>query len=78
VENLQNIPFIKTLANSNLNVLDELFNLNNQERIALGRRVEEFGLTEVTAEFVHSIKRQMFPAKCKDSQTRNLNQLSYN
>jgi len=65
VENLQNIPFIQTLANSNLNVLDELFNLTQQERIVLGKRIEEFGLTEVTAEFVHSIKSQMFPEKCK-------------
>ena len=65
VENLKNIPFIQTLANSNLNVLDELFNLTQQERIVLRKRIEEFGLTEVTAEFVHSIKSQMFPDKCK-------------
>ena len=78
VEDVQNIPFIQTLANSNLNVLDVLFNLTLQERTALGKRVEELGLKTVTAEFIHSIKCQMFPAKCKGYWPSILANHSYN
>lgn len=45
----------------------EFFGLTRLERIELARRLgEELGQNAMTAEFIRTIKSQMFPAKCGD------------
>ena len=71
VEDLQSSGIQNLPSPTSLPQIFEFFGLTRTERIELARRIaQELGQKAMTAEFIHQIKRQMFPAKCGDEVKR--------
>jgi hypothetical protein len=67
VEDLQASGIRNLPSPTSLPQIFEFFGLTRTERVELARRVvQELGQEAMTAEFIHQIKRKMFPDKCGD------------
>lgn len=67
VEDLQTSGIQNLPSPTSLPQIFEFFGLTRAERIELARRIaQELGQKAMTAEFIHQIKRQIFPEKCGD------------
>jgi len=71
VEDLQSSGIQNLPSPTSLPQLFLFFGLTRAERVELARRIaQELGQDAMTADFIHQIKRQMFPAKCGDEVER--------
>ena len=71
VEDLQTSGIRNLPSPTSLPQIFEFFGLTRAERIELAERVgRELGNNAMTAEFIHQIKRQIFPEKCGDDLDR--------
>jgi len=67
VEDLQTSGIRNLPSPTSASQVFEFFGLTRTERVELAERVgQELGQRAMTADFIHQIKRQMFPAKCGD------------
>ena len=79
LEDLCDLPFHQRPYPTNLTQIQEYYNLTGPERIRLARKVSEvLNQDQITPDFIHCIKRKMFPDKCKEMGINLVGNASYN